>query len=148
MTSSATHVQHGWGSWSTVAIDRLPVLGFAVDGCNTQVALMGLSTEVGVHAFIFSRNQSEIWTDENEWSRTVPVRSRSDNWPKFRKSPLFYSAARVSVVLHKSSFFARNVRNERASRPILTKQMRNSRSSGSTTPFPSVRHFVTRSVRE
>ena len=84
VTSSATLVQHGWGSWSTVAIDRLPVLGLLVDSCNTQVALLGLSTDVGVHAFIFSGNQSEIWTHENEWSRTTPVRFRSENWPKIR----------------------------------------------------------------
>ena len=141
MTSSGTHVQHGWCSWSTVAIDRLPVLGLSFDGCNTQVSFLDLSTDVGVHAFIFSRNQSEIWTHENEWSRTTPVRSRSENWPKFRKTPPFYSAAFVLFGLRRSSFLLSSCR-------FFVKKMRNSRSFTYAALFPLVRRLVTRSVRE
>jgi hypothetical protein len=68
------------GYGSTVAIDRLPVLGFAVDGCNRQVAFLGLEVDGGVHASTFSQKQREIRTDQDERKRTVPVPSRSAHY--------------------------------------------------------------------
>jgi hypothetical protein len=70
-------VQQRWVAGSTVAIDGLAVLGCAADGCNRQVAFLGLEVDCGVHASIVSRKQHEIRTDQDERKRTVPVPSRS-----------------------------------------------------------------------
>ena len=119
-------MQHGWDSGSTVAIGRLPVLGFAGDGCYRQVSFLwvtGRRLRSRVHFFTNPKRNIDWWerTKMNGPSPVLigPQLTKLVGLTKVTSQVIQRPWFRL---LHNSkSFFSR------WTRVIWTKQRRNSR---------------------
>ena len=119
-------MQHGWDSCSTVAIGRLPVLGFAGDGCYRQVSFLWVSgrrLRSRVHFFTNPKRNIDWWerTKMNGPSPVLigPQLTKLVGLTKVTSQVIQRPWFRL---LHNSkSFFSR------WTRVIWTKQRRNSR---------------------